>query len=160
MKSFYLSILILALLTACQTKQNQERSLNNPAEKQQVEEKLVEFFDAFDSYDYQQLRDLTTENYSLIENGPIWSMDTTFSKLKQYEERGIKMVHKLSEIQTTVDGSTAWVIYKNSGVFTGGKSKRHMEWIESAVFTKRENKWKMAMLHSTVLERDTHKSPE
>lgn len=160
MKSFYLSILILALFTACQTKQNQERSLNTQAAKQQVEEKLVEFFDAFDSYDYQQLRDLTTEDYSLIENGPIWSMDTTVSKLKQYEERGIKMVHKLSEIQTTVDGSTAWVIYKNVGVFTGGKAKRNMEWIESAVFTKRENEWKMAMLHSTVLKRNASKQEE
>lgn len=155
MKSLFFSIVIMVLIAGCNTKTGRKEAPDTKAQKQKVEKTLHAFFEAFDNYNYKRFRDLTTGEFVLIENGSVWSLDTSLKTLKNYESKGAKMVHKLSDIETTVEGSTAWMTYSNSGVITVGGQKRPMEWTESAVFTKRDNEWKLAMLHSTVVEPDT-----
>ncbi|HKL19866.1 MAG TPA: hypothetical protein VJ905_12905, partial [Halalkalibaculum sp.] len=56
---------------------------------------------------------------------------------------------------TTVKGTTAWMVYKNSGIMNRGDQQRHFDWSESAVFIKENDQWKIELLHSTMNEPDS-----
>lgn len=146
-------ILAANLLWGCQQNQDGQLVDDPQAEAEEVEATLMEFFDAISSYDYQTLRDIAAEDYVLIENGPIWTIDSLITVVKQFEDQ-TTISYEFSDMETTVEGRIAWMIYKNSGLMKMPDGERHYDWTESAVFRKQGNEWKMVLLHSTVNDTD------
>lgn len=152
MKPLVYSCLLLFVFLSCQMK-NDRQNLSEQ-DREQVEETLQSFFDAISNYNYENIREVTSNDFVLIENGPIWDTETFISFIKQFEG-DFTFSYEFSEMQTTVEGSTAWMVYKNKGVMDGGDQQRHFDWTESAVFKKVNNQWKIKLLHSTMNEPDS-----
>lgn len=123
------------------------------AEVQEVEATLKEFFGAISNYDYQTMRDITAEDYTLIENGPVWPVDSLINLMQQFEDQAT-FSYKFSNMETTVENDMAWMTYKNNGLMKMPDGERHFDWTESAVFRKDGEEWKMVLLHSTMNEPD------
>lgn len=124
------------------------------SEKEKVEETLKSFFNHISDYNYEGIRSVTSDDFILIENGPVWDTEKFISFIKQFET-DVTFSYQFSEMQTTVEGSTAWMVYKNNGVMNRGDQQRHFDWTESAVFTKENDQWKIELLHSTMNEPDS-----
>ncbi len=148
MKLFVFGILSAILFTGCQTRQNQQAGSETMAEEE-VEAVLTTFFEAISDYDYQTLRDITSEDYTLIENGPIWTVDSLIHLVQQFEDQAT-LSYDFSNMETTVEGEIAWMTYKNNGHFKMPDGERNFDWTESAVFRKQDGEWKMVLLHSTM----------
>lgn len=148
MRFFTVCFLVFILLTGCRAKQNQQ---SKPAaqSEEEVEAVLTSFFEAISDYDYQTLRELTSDDYTLIENGPVWTLDSLITVMQENQGR-ITFSYELRELETTVEGQTAWMTYKNNGLMTMPDGERNFDWTESAVFHKQGNEWKMVLLHSTM----------
>lgn len=157
MKSPHLFTICIVLLMGCQTQAEEQITVDKQAEIQKVEKTLLDFFDAIADYDYQRMRNITADNYVLIENGPLWTVDSLITMMKQFEEQAT-ISYKFSDMETTVQGQTAWMTYKNNGVMNFGDRQQHFDWTESAVFSKQDNEWKMVLLHSTMNEPDSSQS--
>ena len=154
MNSLRLYLLVFVLLIGCQAEQGPRDGSNRQA-KQAVKDTLRAFFGAISAYDYQKLRNVTAENYVLIENGPKWPLDSLTALMRKNEKRQAKFTYEFSDMEATVEGSTAWMTYKNNGVMTMGDQKRHFDWTESAVFRRGDEGWKIVLLHSTLNELDS-----
>ncbi len=120
-------------------------------EKPKVEQALHRFFNAIANYDYQGLRNACTADYQLIEDGSLWTVDTLIEAIKPMEGK-VKIIYAFENINARIEGSIAWLTYKNKAVLTSKDGEENLEWAESAVFQKENNVWKMALLHSTRLK--------
>jgi len=143
-------IVFIMLFIGCQASQNQPSGPDTQAQaEEEVETVLTTFFEAISDYDNQTLRDITSEDYTLIENGPIWNVDSLINVVQQFE-RETTISYELTEMETTVEDDMAWMIYKNNGVMKMPDGERQFDWTESAVFRKQGDEWKMVLLHSTM----------
>lgn len=150
----FLTILISTIIGI--TTIQAQSALNSNTETEAVEATLKSFFSALSDFDYQEMRDLTSDDFTLIENGPVWSLDDLIASAKQGEENGASLSYEFADIATTVNGSTAWMTYKNHGVMAMGDEKTEFNWTESAVLQKMENGWKIVLLHSTMNEPESN----
>ena len=144
-------VFFVILFISCQTSQNQQAGPDesNQAQAEEVEAVLTSFFDAISDYDYQALRDITAEDYVLIENGPIWTVDSLINVVQEFEDN-TTISYELTEMETTIEEDMAWMTYKNYGHFKMPDGERNFDWTESAIFRKQGDKWKMVLLHSTM----------
>lgn len=128
-----------------------QRKSDDAADKQRVAQALERFFNSIVNYDYQGIRNSCTEDYQLIEDGSMWTVDALIDAIKPMEGKA-KIVYRFEDINTKIVGPIAWVTYKNKAVLTSKDGEKDLEWAESAVFEKENNIWKMALLHSTRLK--------
>lgn len=143
MKLLNFMLLTLVLMIGCRAEDTDRQ-----ADVKNVETTLHSFYESIESFDYQSLRSITSDDYTLIEDGPVWTVDSLVNRMEQLEGEA-ELSYELSDIETTVEGGTAWMKYQNNGVITRGGHEEHFNWTESAVFRKSEEGWKMTLLHST-----------
>lgn len=62
------------VMTGALTVQAQS-ALNSNTETEEAEGTLKTFFSAISDFDYQKMRDLTSDDFTLIENGPVSTLD-------------------------------------------------------------------------------------
>jgi ketosteroid isomerase-like protein len=147
MRRIYLAIPAILLIFGCQQKQDIQ------AETQNVEKALRDFFTAISEFNYQGLRDVCTSDYQLLEDGLVWNADSLIKAIKSFEGEA-KIVYNFEDIKTKIIGQIAWMSYRNEAVMTNTKTGEadNLKWVESAVFEKDGNRWKMALLHSTSIK--------
>jgi ketosteroid isomerase-like protein len=134
-------ITVLAGLFSCQ------KPVNFEAEKEQVRQVLMDYFDAIHSKDLNKMNALCTDDYALFESGMVWNNDSL----------GKNIMKSPSEIRFTLDNfnirveqESGRMTYFNHGdVYRNDSLKRSIDWIESATFRKVDGKWKLEFLHST-----------
>ena len=140
----YFSILLLIpflLLSSCQ-----EKKTDNPA---QLETVLVGYFDGIKTKDFQKMRDLTTTDFVLYENGKVFNNDSIFKMIQSFPKYTAK--YKFENLKINVDNNSGNIHYFNHGDFVFNDTiKVKVDWLESATFKKVDGKWKMDFLHSTV----------
>lgn len=153
-----LTVLVFTIIAAT-TIQAQDTIASN-LETKAVETTLKSFFDALANFDYQEMRDLTSADFTLIENGPVWSLDDLIARAKQGEKNGASLSYEFSNMKTTVKGSSAWMTYSNNGVMTMGEKETEYHWTECAVFQKMKDGWRIVLLHSTMNEPESDDGEE
>jgi len=98
-----------------------------------------------------------TMDYILIENGEIWDLP-----------RELEYYHSMAGTQTTrkdkfefrnvkVEGDIAYAVYNlQSDIIEKGILKTY-RWNESVIFRKNNNRWKIALIHSTPANKSDKK---
>lgn len=121
------------------------------ASQKEVEQTVVKFFDALSAFDFDKMK-FYTKNIEFIEYGEIWDMNILIGRVKPMVSTGVKRINTLKFTKTEVKENTAWVIYYNTADFEREGKKSQTNWLESVVLIKDEGRWKMTILHSTVLK--------
>ena len=118
------------------------------------EKTIVEAFDAIAQLDIDRLKSHCTDDIIIIENGPIWNMDSLIQRLlPRKSDTSFKRINKIDFLQTEIEGNTAWTYYINQAAGISNNKPFEVKWIESAVLINQNGNWKIKLLHSTVLER-------
>lgn len=107
-----------------------------------------------------------TSDFILLEDGKVWSNDSIriflteqvlphVEKLRE-ENHHLERINHFDFIKISILGNTAWVAYRNTGVFKiDGDVVDEVHWLESATLVKTPQGWRIQMLHSTDVEQGT-----
>ncbi len=133
----------LISFNGCQQKENTQNELAK------VDKVFQSYFDGISKFDYQAMRQTCSPDYLLFEDGTVWTVEDHINFLKSLEGKGT-IKYKFTDVKRNIDGSVAWITHRNIGDATIDSNQVHFEWIESAVFHRQNDEWKMVLLHSTT----------
>lgn len=143
MKNLLLFASLLFIITGC-AKPDPE------ADKANAEAAVKGFYAAIESFDYEAMRTLCTENFHAIEDGYAFNtLDEWLAGFKSFE--GSKGQIKVDFPQTEVSGDVALSIVKFDAVWTNGPVQMFFKGIESYFLKKVNGKWLIDFYHSTYL---------
>ncbi len=144
MKKLTLTILLLGGLFFYSCQQNK-----NTDDPEKLKAVLTDYFDAIEMRDFQKMKDLSTEDFVLFEDGKVFNNDSLINLISSMPDATAE--YKFEDFVINVDDNTGNMRYYNNGEFTINDTTRlSMKWLESATFKKIENDWKLEFLHSTV----------
>lgn len=118
--------------------------------QKEAEQTVINFFEALSALDFDKMR-YYTKNIKLVEYGEVWNIDTLINAMKPSVGKNEKRINTLVFLDTEIKGNTAWLIYNNTADFELNGKKDRINWLESVVLVKDEGRWKISLLHSTVL---------
>jgi len=147
MKAISLLILVLSLSRVVQAQQSLTRG------QQAVQKTVIDFFEALSNRDSLNLKNYCTADILLVEYGQVWNLDTLIRKaIRTNTASDFKRINTLDFITSSVENKTAWTTYNlHSEIIREGKKiSRH--WLETVVAVKVKNKWKIGVLHSTLIK--------
>jgi ketosteroid isomerase-like protein len=149
LKQISLLIITISLTTFLQAQQLLTK------DQQEVLQTVTRFFDALSNRDSVSLKNYCAADIVLFENGSIWNVDTLiFKAITQNTAIDFKRVNRIDFINTTVNGNTAWASYNLHSEITRNDKQATVQWMETVVAVKEGKKWKIKVLHSTLIKRN------
>ncbi|MEO7175732.1 MAG: DUF4440 domain-containing protein [Saprospiraceae bacterium] len=124
-------------------------------DQREVQQTVVNLFEALSNRDSVSLKNYCSPDIALFENGSIWNVDTLILKaITLNTASDFKRTNNIDFINTTVNRSTAWATYNlHSDVTRNGKQVT-VQWLETVIAVKQNKKWKIKVLHSTLIKRN------
>jgi Domain of unknown function (DUF4440) len=123
--------------------------INASAQKDSLEATIEGFFDGLSQLSESKLKEYTTADFLLLENGAVWNIDTLVSKISPLKNVSFKRVNSFSFISSKQKGDVAWISYHNTAHYTVNERQQTRNWLESAVLMRQAGRWKIQLLHST-----------
>jgi len=143
-------ILILAIYYSALLQAQQQLT----KDQQVVNQTVINFFGALSNRDSVSLKELCTADILLFENGSTWNSDTLILKaITLNTATDYKRINSFDFINTTVADNTAWVTYNLSSEITRNGKQSTVQWMETVIVIKEKQKWKIRVLHSTLIRR-------
>ena len=140
-----LVLLLLSLITSAQ---------NSTKKEDAVQQTVVKLFDALSNRDSVSLKAWTTADVTFYEYGELWNIDTLIHKaIKLNTAKEFARTNTFDFIHTTVDKKMALVNYRLQSVIIRDGKQATLQWLETVVLIKVQNKWKVKHLHSTLIKR-------
>jgi len=122
-------------------------------EQQEVHQTVIDFFGALSNRDSVSLKNNCTADILLFETGSIWNADTLILKAVTLNTaKDFKRINSFDFINTTVTDNTAWTTYNLSSEITRNGRQATVQWMETVIVIKEKQKWKIKVLHSTLIK--------
>ena len=116
---------------------------------------VINFFGALSNRDSVGLKDNCTADILLFETGSTWNADTLILKaITLNTATDYKRTNTFDFINTTVADNTAWVTYDLHSEITRNGKQATAQWMETVILIKEKQKWKIKVLHSTLIRRN------
>jgi ketosteroid isomerase-like protein len=141
------AVIVLALAGACGT------TTDRGAGQARIRDARDRLFAAISASDSKSIRAACTPDYVLIEDGPVWNVDSLVKAVEEMKEGGLRVEYAFGTDSIWVEGPVAWMTYRNQAIMSDERGADTLQWVESAVFLKRSGAWKVALLHSTGIRR-------
>ncbi|WP_226668328.1 hypothetical protein [Microbulbifer aggregans] len=110
---------------------------------------VVKLFSALSDANHSGMRSAVTDNFTLLEHGEIWDMNTLTNLVKPSKKQRKNF---FSIISSETMGNSAFINYWNKAEVHDGDSKTEYIWLESVVVYKVNGEWKLQQMHSTRVE--------
>jgi len=124
-------------------------------DQQEVNQTVINLFEALSNRDSVSLKNNCTADILLYETGSIWNADTLILKAITLNTAiDFKRINTFDFINTTVSENTAWATYNLHSEITRNGKKATVQWMETVIVVKEKQKWKIKVLHSTLLSRN------
>ncbi len=124
-------------------------------EQWSVQQTVINFFETLSDRDSVKLKNYCTDDILLFEYGQMWNLDTLIRKaIRQNTASDFKRVNTINFITSSVDKNIGWATYNlHSDIIREGKQVA-IHWIETVVVVKERKRWKIKVLHSTLIKRN------
>jgi hypothetical protein len=124
------------------------------AKELKVQETIIALFQSLADRNFEQMKENCTGDFSVLENGVIWNLDTLQEKINLNKAiPDFNRVNTIEFMDTRIKGKTAWVSYHNRADYIRNGKKSYVQWLESVVLVKKRREWRIQLLHSTVVKR-------
>lgn len=128
---------------------------NTGKEQAAVQQTVENAFAALSVPDTALLKTFVTTNVRFYEYGEMWTIDTLMKKIVPYKSiPDFKRSNHFTYVKTVVQKNTAWVTYYLRSVVMANGKEQTMNWMETVVLVKEKRQWKIAVLHSTRLNKN------
>ena len=125
------------------------------ANQQAVQKTVMKVFDALSNRDSVSLKLYCADDVTLYEYGQVWNIDTLITKaIILNTATDFKRINTIDFINTTVNKKVAWVSYNLQSTITGNGKQRIVEWMETVVLVKEKKRWKIKVLHSSMIRQN------
>lgn len=122
-----------------------------------VQQVVIDVFQALADGDGEKIRSLVTPDFTVLEDGEIWSLDTLIVMVKKQRPTGFKRVNSFNFLRSKITNKMASVEYFNTADISWSHGHAVIRWLESAVLVKIAGKWKLYSLHSTTVSDEEKK---
>ena len=127
-------------------------SFAQTTEKAEVQQVITRFFDALSVANIPLMKAEVSDDFILLENGEIWTIDTLANKISRPKPEGYLRQNSFDFISTKIDKNRAWVYFKNKAEITSKTRNMTIKWLESVIFRKEKGRWRMEFMHSTPMK--------
>ena len=127
-------------------------SFAQTTEKAEVQQVITRFFDALSVTNIPLMKAEVSDDFILLENGEIWTIDTLANKISKPKPEGYLRQNSFDFIETKIDKNRAWVYFKNKAEITSKTRNLTIKWLESVIFRKEKGRWRMEFMHSTPMK--------
>ena len=127
-------------------------SFAQTSEKADVQQVITRFFDALSVAHIPQMKAEVSDDFILLENGEIWTIDTLANKISRPKPEGYLRQNSFDFITTKIDKNRAYVYYKNKAEISSKTRNATIKWLESAILRKEKGRWRMEFMHSTPMK--------
>ncbi len=127
-------------------------SFAQTTEKAEVQQVITRFFDALSVANIPLMKAEVSDDFILLENGEIWTIDTLANKISRPKPEGYLRQNSFDFIETKIDKNRAWVYFKNKAEITSKTRNMTIKWLESVIFRKEKGRWRMEFMHSTPMK--------
>lgn len=117
----------------------------------QVQRPIIDFFEGLSENDLDRMRHCVSDDFTILEHGVIWTMDTIVELTRKPRPAGFKRLNEFDFFQTEISKDMAFVSYHNRAEIRTPGQARTVKWLESAVLVRDGKRWRIKMLHSTRL---------
>lgn len=140
-----LILIILFFLFGCAQKSNQCKKIDDEKAKKII----VDYFKAISDKKFEDLVNLSTQEYLLYEDGAIWNNDSLINLIKSMPQAQITYEFEGFNFESDCNG--AFINYLNHGILTlNDTTQIDYNWVESAYVKKVNGDLKLNFLHSTI----------
>ena len=122
------------------------------SEKAEVQQVITRFFDALSVANIPLMKAEVSDDFILLENGEIWTIDTLANKISRPKPEGYLRQNSFDFITTKIDKNRAFVYYKNKAEISSKTRNATVKWLESAILRKEKGRWRMELMHSTPMK--------
>lgn len=123
--------------------------------EQAVQQAVIKMFDALSARDSLGLKKYCADDVALYEYGQVWNIDTLITKaIVLNTALDFKRVNTFDFINTTVENNTAWTTYNLKSEISSNGKERIVQWMETVVLVKEKKRWKIKVLHSSLINRN------
>lgn len=144
------SLLIIAI--SFSTLLQAQQSLTK--DQQVIQQTVINFFESLSNRDSVSLKNYSATDITLFEYGRVWNLDTLIRRvIKLNTATDFKRVNSLEFINSSVDKNTAWATYNLHSEITRAGKQTSIHWLESVILVREKKKWKIKVLHSTMIKR-------
>lgn len=123
------------------------------SDKENAFKPVESLFEAMSQVDHNKMKTTVTQDFILLENGEVWSIDDLINVIEASE---YKRTNYFSIISSQLKGNITLINYWNKANFSNGKDSEDVVWLESVVVFKQEGKWVLSQMHSTKLKTEKH----
>lgn len=144
------------IIMSCQ-KEKEEIITNNEDDFKTVEQVVQGVFDdIWSDKNAELLTKYHTDDFILLEHGEVWTNDTiaNWCKRAKLRDEGVKRLNSFNFFKAKREGNRIWMAYHNYATITKDTISRKLEWLESIVAIKKDNTWKLELMHSTRVNRN------
>ncbi len=127
-------------------------SFAQTTQKAEVQQVITRFFDALSVANIPLMKAEVSDDFILLENGEIWTIDTLANKISRPKPEGYLRQNSFDFIETKIDKNRAWVYFKNKAEITSKTRNLTIKWLESVIFRKEKGRWRMEFMHSTPMK--------
>jgi len=127
-------------------------SFAQTTQKAEVQQVITRFFDALSVANIPLMKAEVSDDFILLENGEIWTIDTLANKISRPKPEGYLRQNSFDFIETKIDKNRAWVYFKNKAEITSKTRNVTIKWLESVIFRKEKGRWRMEFMHSTPMK--------
>lgn len=125
------------------------------ASEQAVQQTVIKLFDALSNRDSVGLKQYCTNDIRLYEYGMEWNMDTLINRaITLNTATDFKRSNTLSFINTSINNNAAWATYYLNSEITKDGKQASVKWQETVILINEKNRWKVKVLHSSLLKRN------
>ena len=149
MKKISLLLIAISISAILQAQEKLTESL------QAVQQTVIRMFDALSNRDSVSLKLYCAPDILLFENGQVWNIDTLITKAVLLNTAtDFKRTNTFDFINTKLNKNTAWVSYNLQSDITRNGKQGFAQWMETVVLVKEKKRWKIKVLHSTLIKRN------
>jgi hypothetical protein len=127
-------------------------SLHAQSDADSIKSAVANFFDGLSEGDIAKMKAHTTTDFQLLEHGEVWNMDTLSFYVSKPRPIGYKRLNSFNFITVNQTGTNAWASYFNTASVSIGEKQQTRKWLESVVLKKENGRWKIQLMHSTVMK--------
>lgn len=149
MKKWAVLSILISTIFGCGKVQESNSNTAMKADSVVIIDILRRDYSTLSTWDFNLHSSLTTDNYLLIENGEILTIKDDETYYNENRHRDLVRKNYFDIVFMDIAENNAYVVYNLKSDYLEKDTSITKNWIESAVFKKVDDEWKIALINST-----------
>lgn len=149
MKQWIVLLILISTSFGCDQSQKSNSTATIKADSLEIIDILRRDYSTLSTWDFNLHSSLITDNYLLIENGEILTIEDDETYFNENRHRDLVRKNYFDIVLIDIAENNAYLVYKLKSDYFEKDTSITKNWTESAVFKKVDDEWKIALINST-----------